>query len=155
MLRHEATGLGYIFCGRYSVSSSLFLFTILCIWFSVINYPLFAFRDEMDPFSVSMAIVGLLSASWKISEILSPLISKGKNAPDELREIKMTVDTIRSKLSQLQLMLLGRMKVARERTSLILVNQIVVNVPHPPLAPPCLWPAFYTKNSDFGALISL
>jgi len=82
----------------------------------------------MDPLSVSMAIVGLLSASWKISEVLSPLISKGKNAPDELREIKTTVDTIRSVLSQLQLMLLGRMKVTRERTSLILVDQIVVTL---------------------------
>ncbi|KAH7407222.1 Rho GTPase activation protein [Cadophora sp. MPI-SDFR-AT-0126] len=82
----------------------------------------------MDPLSVSMAIVGLLSASWKISEVLSPLVSKGKNAPAELREMKTTVDTIRSVLSQLQLMLLGRMKVTRERTSLILVDQIVVTL---------------------------
>ncbi|KAH6714433.1 Rho GTPase activation protein [Leptodontidium sp. MPI-SDFR-AT-0119] len=82
----------------------------------------------MDPLSVSMAIVGLLSASLKISDVLSPLISKGKNAPAELRDLKQTVDTIRAVLSQLQLMLLGRMKVTRERTSLILVDQIVVTL---------------------------
>lgn len=80
----------------------------------------------MDPLSVSMAIVGLLTTTWKISDVLSPLITKGKNAPKELQEMKTTVDTIRSVLSQLQLMLLGRMKVDQERTSLILVDQIVV-----------------------------
>ncbi|KAL2072073.1 hypothetical protein VTL71DRAFT_11416 [Oculimacula yallundae] len=82
----------------------------------------------MDPLSVSMAIVGLLSASWKISEVLSPLISKGKHAPKELLEMKSTIDTIRSVLSQLQLMLLGRVNVTRERTSLILVDQIVITL---------------------------
>jgi hypothetical protein len=80
----------------------------------------------MDPLSVAMSVIGLLQAAQKISGALSPLIAKAKNAPKEIGEIKLHVDTIRSVLSQLQLMLLGRAKVNSQRTSLILVDQIVV-----------------------------
>jgi hypothetical protein len=82
----------------------------------------------MDPLSVAMSIVGLLSAAQKVSGTLSLLVSKAKNAPKEITEMKLCVDTIRSVLSQLQLMLLGRAKVNSRRTSLILVDQIVVTL---------------------------
>lgn len=81
----------------------------------------------MDPLSVTMAIVGLLTASWKISVALQPILSSSK-APKEVQDIKSAVDTIRSVLTQLQLMLLGRAQVDRARTSLILVDQIVVTL---------------------------
>ncbi len=82
----------------------------------------------MDPLSVCMSIVGLLQAAAKISSTLGPLVSKAKNAPKEIKEIELTVDNIRSVLSQLQLMLLGRAMVKPERTSLILVDQIVITL---------------------------
>jgi hypothetical protein len=82
----------------------------------------------MDPLSVTMAIVGLLTASKHISSVIGNLVSKSKNAPKEIQNVKSTVDTIRSVLIQLQMLLLGRAKVDRQRTSLILVEQIVITL---------------------------
>lgn len=82
----------------------------------------------MDPLSVSMAIVGLLTAAQKISSAVSTLVSKSKSAPKEIQNVKSTVDTIRSVLLQLQLLLLGRVKVERQRTPLILVEQVVITL---------------------------
>jgi hypothetical protein len=82
----------------------------------------------MDPLSVAMAIVGLLTACQHISSAVGNLISKSKSAPKEIQNVKSTVDTIRSVLIQLQMLLLGRAKFDRQRTSLILVEQIVITL---------------------------
>ena len=82
----------------------------------------------MDPLSVSMAIVGLLTAAQQISSAISNLTSKSKSVPKEIQNVKSIVDTIRSVLLQLQLLLLGRAKIARQRTSLILVEQVVITL---------------------------
>ena len=82
----------------------------------------------MDPLSVTMAIVGLLTAARQISSAIGNLVSKSKSAPKEMQNVKSTVDTIRSVLLQLQMLLLGRAKVDRQRTSLILVEQIVITL---------------------------
>jgi hypothetical protein len=82
----------------------------------------------MDPLSVTMAIVGLLTASQQISSAIGNLVSKSKSAPKEIQDVKSTVDTIRSVLIQLQMLLLGRAQVDRQRTSLILVEQIVITL---------------------------
>lgn len=82
----------------------------------------------MDPLSVTMAIVGLLTATYQISSSIGNLVSESKSAPEEIKNVKSTVDTIRSVLLQLQMLLLGRVKVDRERTSLILVDQIVITL---------------------------
>jgi hypothetical protein len=82
----------------------------------------------MDPLSVTMAIVGLLTASHQISSAIGNLVSKSKSAPKEIQDVKSTVDTIRSVLIQLQMLLLGRAQVDRQRTSLILVEQIVITL---------------------------
>jgi hypothetical protein len=82
----------------------------------------------MDPLSVTMAIVGLLTASQQISSAIGNLVSKSKSAPKEIQDVRSTVDTIRSVLIQLQMLLLGRAQVDRQRTSLILVEQIVITL---------------------------
>jgi hypothetical protein len=82
----------------------------------------------MDPLSVTMAIIGLLTAADQISSTLQPLIKKAANAPREIKEMKSSVDGIRTVLSQLQLMLIGKSQVGRNRTSLILVEQIVITL---------------------------
>jgi hypothetical protein len=82
----------------------------------------------MDPLSVTMAIIGLLRAADQISSTLQPLIKKAANAPREIEEMKSSVDGIRTVLSQLQLMLIGKPQVGRNRTSLILVEQIVITL---------------------------
>ena len=48
------------------------------------------------------------------------------SAPEEIKEMKTSVDAFRTVLSQLQSMLLGKSRVGRNRTSLILVEQIVI-----------------------------
>jgi hypothetical protein len=75
-----------------------------------------------------MAIVGLLTAAKQISSKLQPLIKKAANAPKEITEMKSSVDSISTVLSQLQLMLIGKSQVGRNRTSLILVEQIVITL---------------------------
>jgi hypothetical protein len=82
----------------------------------------------MDPLSVTMAIIGLLKAADQISSALQPLIKKAANAPKEIKEMKSSVDGIKTVLSQLQLMLIGKSQVDRNRTSLILVEQIVITL---------------------------
>jgi hypothetical protein len=75
-----------------------------------------------------MAIIGLLKAADQISSALQPLIKKAANAPKEIKEMKSSVDGIKTVLSQLQLMLIGKSQVDRNRTSLILVEQIVITL---------------------------
>lgn len=82
----------------------------------------------MDPLSVSMAVIGLLAAAKQISSALSTLISNSKNAPKEMQSVKSTVETIRTVLLQLQTILLGRENISRKRTSLILVEQVVITL---------------------------
>ena len=82
----------------------------------------------MDPLSVSMAIVGLLTAAQQISSAIGTLVSKSKSAPKEIQSVRSTVDTIRTVLLQLQMLLLGRAKINRQRTSLILVEQVVITL---------------------------
>jgi hypothetical protein len=82
----------------------------------------------MDPLSVAMSILGLLQAAKNISETLQPLIKKAANAPKEIKDMKSSVDTIRTVLSQLQMILVGKSQVNRNRTALILVEQIVVTL---------------------------
>ena len=82
----------------------------------------------MDPLSITMAIIGLLTAADQISSTFQPLIKKAANAPKEIKEMKSSVDGIRTVLSQLQLTLIGKSQVGRHRTSLILVEQIVITL---------------------------
>jgi hypothetical protein len=75
-----------------------------------------------------MATVGLLKAADQISSTLQSLIKRAANAPKEIKEMKSSVDGIKTVLSQLQLMLMGKSQVDRNRTSLILVEQIVITL---------------------------
>jgi len=73
-----------------------------------------------------MAIVGLLKAAEQISFTLQPIIKKAANALKEIMEMKSSIDGIRTVLSQLQLMLIGKCQVDQNRTSLIPVEQIAI-----------------------------
>lgn len=75
-----------------------------------------------------MAIVGLLTAAQQISSAVGDLVSKSKSAPKDMQRVKSTCDTIRAVLLQLQMLLLGRARVDRDRTSLILVDQVVITL---------------------------
>jgi Fungal N-terminal domain of STAND proteins len=82
----------------------------------------------MDPLSVAASIVGILAAAAQVSANVSTLVEKSRKAPKHIRKVKDEVDTIRSILHQLQALLLGSAKTSRARTSLILVDQVVVTL---------------------------
>lgn len=82
----------------------------------------------MDPLSLAMSIVGLLKAGEQISSKLQSIVKKAMNAPKEIKEMTSTIETIRTVLCQLQLMLLGQSQVSSHRTSLIMVDQIVITL---------------------------
>lgn len=124
-------------CKSSAASASLTSLAMDYLWFSIavtythyVNFCtlLTASTCTMDPLSVTMAIVGLLKAAQGISSGLGGLISTARDFPKELTHIKLSVDSIRAVLSQLQLMLLGRVKVDHRRTSLILIEQIVITL---------------------------
>lgn len=79
-----------------------------------------------DPLSVAASIVGILTAAQGISVCITKLVSKAKKAPEEMMELKTTVDTIHAVLSQLQSLLLGQVRLNHARTALVLVDQIVI-----------------------------
>jgi len=81
-----------------------------------------------DPLSVAASIAGLLTVAGKISTVVIDLTSKSKAAPKDIENVRSSVETIRAVLLQLQLLLLGRAKVNRQRTSLILVEQVVITL---------------------------
>jgi hypothetical protein len=82
----------------------------------------------MDPLSVAASIVGLLAAAQQISSAMGGIASAKAKGSKELSSVKITVDTLRSILLQLQLLLLDRASINPERASLILVEEVVVTL---------------------------
>lgn len=82
----------------------------------------------MDPLSVSASIAGLLTAAQQVSSVVGMILASKKTGSQEIKDIKITVDTLRSVLLQLQLLLLGRASVNPQRASLILLDQVVVTL---------------------------
>ncbi|KAF4340754.1 camk camkl kin4 kinase [Fusarium beomiforme] len=81
-----------------------------------------------DPLSTAASVVGLLTAAAQISKILTYIIKKARNAPNECKRIKSEVDDIQNVLQSLQLFLIGTQRASSSRTSLILVEQVVATL---------------------------
>lgn len=79
-----------------------------------------------DPLSTAASIVGLITAAAQVSGILANVINKARHAPDECRQIQAQVDDIRNVLGSLQVFIMGARRPSRSRTSLIMVDQVVV-----------------------------
>jgi len=82
----------------------------------------------MEPLSITMAVIGLLNTARAVSSGIVRLVAIKQNSSNEIREIKITVDTLRSVLLQLQLLLLNHGKIDERRTSMILVDEVVVTL---------------------------
>ena len=80
----------------------------------------------MDPLSASASIVGLLGAAATISTILKTIVGTVKNAPQLAVNLLAEMADITASLGQVQGFLLGTDAILRSRTSLIMVDQIVV-----------------------------
>lgn len=82
----------------------------------------------MEPLSISMAVIGLLKTAHEVSSTIGKIVSSKKNGCKEIRNVKSTVDTLRSVLLQLQLLLLNHAKIDDRRASMILVEEVVVTL---------------------------
>ena len=75
-----------------------------------------------------MAVLGLLKTAHEVSSIIAKLVSSKKNSCKEIKDVKITVDTLRSVLLQLQQLLLNHAKIDDKRASMILVEEVVVTL---------------------------
>jgi hypothetical protein len=82
----------------------------------------------MDPLSVATAVIGLLKTARQVSAVIAKIASSKKHGSKEINDVKITVDTLRSVLLQLQLLLLNRARVDQKRASMILVEEVVVTL---------------------------
>lgn len=83
---------------------------------------------DMDPLSVSASVVGLLTAAQQVSDVIGAIVSSRRKGSREIRDVKTTVDTLRSVLLQLQVLLLGQGSIDRKRASMILVNEVIATL---------------------------
>ena len=82
----------------------------------------------MDPLSVSASIAGLMAAAQQVSFLIGLILRSTKTGPQEVADIKLTVETLRSVFLQLRLLILDRACIDPQRTSLILLDQVVVTL---------------------------
>ena len=80
----------------------------------------------MDPLSVSVACLGILGAAANISKILTKLFLSVKAAPKSAHDVFKEVTDISACLSQLQSFLTGKASVNASRTTLVMVDQLLV-----------------------------
>lgn len=80
----------------------------------------------MDPLSVAASVVGLLSVAAKIFHQLRTLWTGASGAPKSAQEVLLEVSTISVCLSQMQSFLLGTAEISRSRTSILMVEQVLV-----------------------------
>lgn len=82
----------------------------------------------MDPLSVSASIVGSLAAAAAITKSVTGFVGSIKDAPKSTQHVLSEVADIRNCLLQLQSFLLGTSKASASRTSLLMVEQILVTL---------------------------
>ncbi|KAL9001483.1 MAG: hypothetical protein Q9169_000058 [Polycauliona sp. 2 TL-2023] len=80
----------------------------------------------MDPLSLSISIVGLCCAAVQVNSLLKNFIDASKDAPTSARHTLTEVSAIYVCLNGLEAFLSGRQESPRSRTSLIMLEQIIV-----------------------------
>ncbi|MCJ1250843.1 hypothetical protein MMC30_008071 [Trapelia coarctata] len=82
----------------------------------------------MDPLSVSAGIVGILTAAAAITNFIGGLLNSANGAPQSIRHVLTEVTGISTCLSELQAFLLGTREVPRSRSTMLMVEQIIVTL---------------------------
>ena len=82
----------------------------------------------MDPLSVAASVVGLVGVTAKVLTVLTNFIRETRNAPNLVNSILQEVSDISACLAQLQAFLLGTRVGSRSRTTLLIVEQVVVTL---------------------------
>jgi hypothetical protein len=81
-----------------------------------------------DPLSVAASVVGLLTVARRAAHVFADARKKIKNAPKICELTRIEVEDIRNVLSQLQVFILGTARPSVSRTSLIMVEHVVVTL---------------------------
>ena len=82
----------------------------------------------MDPISVSSSVIGILAAAAAITSSVTGFVRSVKDAPKSTQHVLSEVADIRICLVQLQSFLLGMSTAPISRTSLLMVQQILVSL---------------------------
>ena len=82
----------------------------------------------MDPLSVTASVVGILGAATKVSSVLITFVQNTKGASKLAHNVLAEVNGVSTILSHLQTYLLGLATSSNSRTSLILVEQVIVTL---------------------------
>ena len=82
----------------------------------------------MDPLSVSASIVGILGAATKVSSVLHNFVQNARGAPKLAQAVLAEVNGLSTVLGHLQTYILGLATLSESRTSLILVEQVIVTL---------------------------
>ena len=82
----------------------------------------------MDPLSVTASIVGLLGAAGKITSLLYGVTTKVSNAPNLAKSVLTEVADVTTALEQLQTYVIGAADVPSSRSSLIMLEQLLVTL---------------------------
>jgi len=69
-----------------------------------------------------------MAAAQQVSFLIGLILRSTKTGPQEVADIKLTVETLRSVFLQLRLLILDRACIDPQRTSLILLDQVVVTL---------------------------
>ena len=80
----------------------------------------------MDPLSVSASIFGLVAAAAQISGLLKTFVNSTNEASNSAKGILVEITDIRVCLNQLGGFLLGTQDAPRSRTSLIMIEQVII-----------------------------
>ena len=78
--------------------------------------------------SVAGGLAGLVVTTAQVSRALTDLIQVSRHAPRECSKIRDQCDDVHRILGQLQQFLLGRTQAPRQRTSLLMLDQVMATL---------------------------
>lgn len=81
--------------------------------------------SKMDPLTVIGAVGGLIKTTASLSSTIVNIVSARNKGSSEITAIKITLDTIRSILHQLQTLLLKQANIDHERAAMLFAGDIV------------------------------
>lgn len=84
----------------------------------------------MEPLSIGVSVVGILTAAAQVSKLLTTLVHSGKNAPSLAKSVLREVSDIDAVLTQLRGFLDGSGTGSQPRKELVMMDQVVVTLAH-------------------------
>src|SRR5437762_8908402 len=83
---------------------------------------------NMDPLSIMASVVGLLTATGKVSEILASIVSNLREAPRLAGSVLSEVNDFQRALASLYKFLIGVVSAPKHRAALIRPDQLIITL---------------------------